>query len=71
MPSPIAGKPDLDQRTTFVMSVGSMEEYFGRHQYYSGWVMVLATSTEERVIAFGVPNLFGVGYNLSSHRVGC
>ena len=53
------------------MSVGSTEEACGSHQYYSGWVMVLATNTEERVIAFGAPNLFGVGYSLSSHRVGC
>ena len=32
--------------------------------------MVMESSTKERVTAFGVPNLFGVGYNLFSHLVG-
>ena len=61
---------DLDQRETCFVGVGSTEDYFGGHRRYSGWVMVMDAYTEERVIAFGAPNLFGVGYSLSSHRVG-
>ena len=32
--------------------------------------MVMEAYIEWRVIAFGMPNLFGVGYSLFSHRVG-
>ena len=32
--------------------------------------MMMEACIERRVIAFGAPNLFGVGYSLFSHRVG-
>ena len=53
-----------------IISMGSMEELYGSHQCYLGWVMVLGTNIEKRVIVFSLPNLFGVKYIMSSHRVG-